>query len=183
MLRVAITGPESTGKTTLSRQLAAHYRASWVPEYARTYLEENGPTYTLPNLEAIAQGQLQQEAQVVAEAHTQGHSVVFTDTDLLVIKVWAEHAFGQCPAWILERLQQQHYDLVLLPNIDLPWEPDPLREHPHLRHHFFQVYHQALQDLQVNFAVISGTSEARFGQARKLVDALLETEKTRPIIH
>ena len=174
MLTVSITGPESTGKTTLSRQLAVHYRARWVPEYARTYLEENGPSYTLPDLEAIAHGQLQQEAQVVAEARTQGHPVVFTDTDLLVIKVWAEHAFGHCPAWILERLQQQHYDLVLLPNIDLPWEPDPLREHPHLRQHFFEVYQQALQDLQVNFAVISGTSEARFEQARELVDALLK---------
>jgi NadR type nicotinamide-nucleotide adenylyltransferase len=183
MLCVAITGPESTGKTTLSRQLAAHYRTSWVPEYARAYLEENGAEYTLADLEAIARGQLQQEAQVVAEAQTQGHPVVFTDTDLLVIKVWAEHAFGHCPAWILERLQQQHYDLVLLPNIDLPWEPDPLREHPHLRQHFFEVYHQALQDLQVNFAVISGTSEARFEQAQKLVDALLETEKPHPATH
>ncbi|WP_022824272.1 AAA family ATPase [Hymenobacter norwichensis] len=182
MLRVAITGPESTGKTTLSRQLAAHYRASWVPEYARTYLEENGANYTLADLEAIARGQLAAEAQAAAEAHAQGHAVLFADTDLLVIKVWAEHAFGQCPAWILQRLQQQRYDLVLLPNIDLPWEPDPLREHPHLRQHFFEVYHQALQDLQVNFAVISGTAEARFGQARQLVDALLATKKPHSVI-
>lgn len=174
MLRVAITGPESTGKTTLSRQLAAHYRTSWVPEYARAYLEENGAEYTLADLEAIARGQLQQEVQAAAGAQAQGHAVLFADTDLLVIKVWAEHAFGQCPTWILERLRQQRYDLVLLPNIDLPWEPDPLREHPHLRQHFFEVYQQALQDLQVNFAVISGTSSQRFEHARELVDALLK---------
>ena len=173
MLRVAITGPESTGKTTLSRQLAAHYRTSWVPEYARAYLEANGPGYTLPDLEAIARGQLAAEAQAAAEARAQGHVVLFADTDLLVIKVWAEHAFDHCPAWILARLQQQRYELVLLPNVDLPWEPDPLREHPHLRQHFFQVYHQALQDLNANFTVISGTANQRFEQARRLVDALL----------
>jgi len=176
MVTVSITGPESTGKTTLSRQLAAHYRASWVPEYARAYLEENGADYTLADLEAIARGQLAAEAQAATAAEAQGHLVLFADTDLLVIKVWAEHAFGHCPTWILERLQQQCYDLVLLPNIDLPWEPDPLREHPHLRQHFFEVYHRALQDLKTNFAVISGTSGQRFEQARMLVDELLRIQ-------
>ena len=171
---VAITGPESTGKTTLSRQLAAHYRTTWVPEYARAYLAEKGPHYTLSDLEAIAHGQLQAEASVAAEAQRQEHAVLFCDTDLLVIKVWAEHAFGHCPAWILQRLQQQRYDLVLLPNVDLPWEPDPLREHPHLRQHFFQLYQRALQDQKANFAVISGEPAQRFEQARLLVDELLE---------
>ncbi|HEX8428206.1 ATP-binding protein [Hymenobacter sp.] len=179
MLVVAVTGPESTGKTTLSRQLAAYYHTSWVPEYARAYLEENGPDYTLPDLEAIARGQLEAEARAVTEAQAQSHAVLLADTDLLVIKVWAEHAFGHCPSWILERLAQQHYDLVLLLSVDLPWEPDPLREHPHLRQHFFQVYQQALQDQKVNFAVISGTYDQRFNQARLLVDELLLADKQK----
>ena len=64
--------------------------------------------------------------------------MVFCDTDLLVIKIWSEHSFGYCPDWILRRIEQQQYDLVLLLNVDLPWEPDPLREHPHHRQYFLR---------------------------------------------
>ena len=168
MLRVAITGPESTGKSTLSRLLAEHYATTWAPEYARQYLEENGSSYTLHDLEEIARGQLDAEAAAVAIAH----EVVFFDTDLLVIKIWAEDAFGQCPAWIRSYLEQQRYDLVLLPGIDLPWEFDPLREHPHRRQYFYALYLHELQAMGANYVEISGTSNQRFEQARKAVDAL-----------
>ncbi|MBC8083675.1 MAG: ATP-binding protein [Hymenobacter sp.] len=173
MLRVTITGPESTGKTTLSRQLAAHYHTAWAAEYARGYLEANGPRYSLPDLEAIAQGQLDAEARAAAEARAQDRPVFFCDTDLLVIKVWAEHAFGHCPAWILRYLEEPRYDLVLLLNVDLPWEPDPLREHPNLRQHFFRIYQRTLQEQGANFTIISGPPAQRFGQAGRLVDELL----------
>ena len=169
MLRVAITGPESTGKSTLSRLLAEHYGTSWAPEYARQYLEKHGPEYTLADLEEIARGQL--AAQAAAEAAA--HRVVFFDTDLLVIKIWAEDAFGHCPAWILRQLEQQRYDLVLLPGIDLPWEFDPLREHPHRRQYFYDLYVAGLRALGGNYAEISGLPAQRFAQARKAVDALV----------
>ncbi|QDA60828.1 AAA family ATPase [Hymenobacter jejuensis] len=170
MLRVALTGPESTGKTTLSRHLAEHYHTTWAPEYARKYLEERGPHYTLDDLEAIAHGQLATEEVAAAGASR----ILFCDTDLLVIKVWAEHAFGHCPEWIKDEIQQRHYDLVLLLNVDLPWEADPLREHPHLRHHFFAVYQQELRQLHAHFAEVSGTPEQRLEQACRLVDELLK---------
>jgi NadR type nicotinamide-nucleotide adenylyltransferase len=168
MIRVAITGPESTGKSTLSRLLAEHYRTTWAPEYARQYLEEHGPSYTLQSLEAIARGQLAAEAAAEAAAR----HVVFFDTDLLVIKIWAEDAFGQCPAWILRHLEQQRYDLVLLPGIDLPWEYDPLREHPHRRQYFYELYRSELQKMGATYVEISGSSAQRFEQARKAVDSL-----------
>ncbi|GAB2455851.1 hypothetical protein GCM10011375_03790 [Hymenobacter qilianensis] len=168
MLRVAITGPESTGKSTLSRQLAEHYGTTWAPEYARHYLEEHGSGYTLHDLEQIARGQLAAEATAAAAAH----EVVFFDTDLLVIKVWAEDAFGQCPAWIQRHLEQQRYDLVLLPGIDLPWEFDPLREHPHRRHYFYDLYLAELRALGATYVEISGPGSQRFEQARKAVDLL-----------
>jgi NadR type nicotinamide-nucleotide adenylyltransferase len=167
MLRVAITGPESTGKSTLSRLLAEHYGTTWAPEYARQYLEENGPRYTLHDLERIARGQLAAEAAAAAAAH----EVVFFDTDLLVIKIWAEDAFGQCPAWIRRHLEQR-YDLVLLPGIDLPWEFDPLREHPHRRQYFYNLYLNELQTMGAAYVEISGTGGQRFEQARKAVEVL-----------
>ncbi|OUJ75290.1 AAA family ATPase [Hymenobacter crusticola] len=173
MVRVAITGPESTGKSTLSRQLAEHYGTAWAPEYARVYLDAHGPAYTLADLEEIARGQL--AAEEVAVAHAQ--RVVFVDTDLLVIKIWAEHAFGSCPAWILQQLAQQRHDLTLLLNIDLPWEPDPLREHPHMRDYFYKVYQQELRKLGIPFAEVGGTGEQRLVQACTLVDKLLAMQR------
>ncbi|MCB2376079.1 ATP-binding protein [Hymenobacter sp. BT635] len=175
MLRVALTGPESTGKTTLSRQLAEHYQTTWAPEYAREYLEKHGPAYTLEDLEHIARGQVAAEEAAAAQARR----VFFCDTDLLVIKVWAEHAFGQCPEWVKHRIQQQHYDLVLLLGIEIPWEADPLREHPNHRQYFYSIYHTELSSQMSNFAEISGSPQERLEQACFYVDALL-AEKNRP---
>ncbi|TGE27046.1 AAA family ATPase [Hymenobacter metallicola] len=176
MLRVALTGPESTGKTTLSRQLAEYYHTTWAPEYAREYLEKHGSAYTIDDLERIARGQVEAEEKAAAGANR----VFFCDTDLLVIKVWSEHAFGQCPEWVKHRIQQQHYDLVLLLGIDIPWEADPLREHPHHRQYFYTIYHTELSSQMSNFAEISGSPAQRLEQACFYVDALL-AEKSRAV--
>jgi galactose mutarotase-like enzyme/nicotinamide riboside kinase len=175
LLRVSLTGPESTGKSTLAAQLAAHYGTSFAPEFAREYLADSGPHYTAEDLEEIARGQLAAEAAAVAEATANGHPIVFFDSDLLVIKIWFEHSFGTCPEWILQAVARQHYDLVLLMGVDLPWQPDPLREHPHLRQHFYDLYQRELREQMSNFAEISGNGDRRFDKARFLVDELLRT--------
>ncbi|TGE10118.1 AAA family ATPase [Hymenobacter fodinae] len=181
MLRISLTGPESTGKTTLSQQLAEHYHTAWAPEYARQYLEERGPEYTLADLEDIARGQLRAEEDAVARAQQLGRQVVFLDTDLLVIKIWSEHAFGHCPEWILRHIAQHHYSLVLLLNVDLPWEPDPLREHPNHRQYFYDLYQRELRSQVANFAEISGTPAQRLEQACFHVNELLQAaESSRP---
>lgn len=169
LLRVSLTGPESTGKSTLAAQLAAHYGTSFAPEYAREYLALTGPHYTAEDLEKIALGQLAAEA----EAEARAHRVVFFDSDLLVIKIWAEHSFGACPEWIQKCIAEQRYDLVLLMGVDLPWEPDPLREHPFLRQHFYNLYQRELREQMSNFAEVSGDGDRRFEHARFLVDELL----------
>ncbi len=172
LLRVSLTGPESTGKTTLAMRLAAHYGTTYAPEFAREYLALSGPHYTAADLEEIAYGQLAAEARAEAGAH----GIVFCDSDLLVIKIWAEHSFGACPEWIIQRIDQQQYDLVLLMSVDLPWQPDPLREHPHLRQHFYDLYHRELRERMSNFAEISGDMDRRFDQACYLVDELLRSK-------
>jgi NadR type nicotinamide-nucleotide adenylyltransferase len=179
MLRVALTGPESTGKTTLSRQLAAHYHTVWAPEYARQYLEENGPNYTLPDLEKIALGQLQAETTAAEQAARLGRPVVLFDTDLLVIKIWSEHAFGHCPEWVLRQIEHQRYDLILLLGVDLPWEPDPLREHPNHRQYFYDLYQRELRGQLSNFAEISGNPAQRLEQACFHIDELLAVTASR----
>ncbi|WP_242923417.1 AAA family ATPase [Pontibacter liquoris] len=169
MLKVAITGPESTGKSTISEKLASHYNTVWVPEYARTYIGNLGQPYTLADIEAIARGQLALEQEIAQQART----ILFSDTDLLVLKIWSEHAFGRCPAWIREKLARQDYNLCLLMGVDLPWEPDPQREHPHLRQYFYDWYKRELEQLGVPFVEVSGQGEHRFEQARGQVDHLL----------
>jgi NadR type nicotinamide-nucleotide adenylyltransferase len=170
MLKVAITGPESTGKSTISEKLAQHYNTIWVPEYARSYVGNLEHAYTLEDIEAIAAGQLALEQQLLPKAN----GIIFSDTDLLVLKIWSEHAFGHCPDWILQKLKQQDYNLYLLMGVDLPWEPDPQREHPHLRQFFYNWYKRELQALGVPFAEITGQQEARFDMARRQVDKLLQ---------
>ena len=171
MLRaISLTGPESAGKSTLAAQLAAHYGTVFVPEFAREYLRKNGPNYTLPDLAAIAHGQLAAEAA----AATRATGLLFCDTDLLVIKIWAENAFGTCPAWVLAELARPRYALTLLLAADLPWAPDPLREHPDpaQRTYFYTLYKAELQRLGWPFVEISGPPAHRFAQACAAVEAL-----------
>ncbi|MDX5420087.1 MAG: ATP-binding protein [Hymenobacteraceae bacterium] len=169
MLKVAITGPESTGKSTLSEKLAVHYNTVWVPEYARTYIQALDRPYTLQDIEEIAKGQLELEQRLSKQAN----NLIFVDTDLLVIKIWSEHAFGSCPDWILHKLKQQDYNLYLLMGVDLPWEPDPQREHPHLRQFFYDWYKRELEALQVPYVEVSGQHVSRLEEARRHIDALL----------
>lgn len=169
--RIAITGPESAGKSTLAAALAAHYGTVFVPEYARAYLEAHGPRYALADLEAIARGQLAAEDAAVPQAT----ELLFCDTDLLVIKIWAEHAFGTCPAWVLAELARPRYALTLLLAPDLPWAPDPLREHPDpaQRWHFYNLYRAELVSRGWPFAEISGPPAQRLAQARAALGAQL----------
>lgn len=140
MIKIVITGPESTGKTTLSAALTAHYHARWVPEYSREYLEVRGPLYTEADLLEIAKGQVHREDQAIAD----GGALLFFDTSLEVIKVWSEVRFRRCHPWIEGQLQRRRPDGYLLCRPDLPWQYDPLRENPHDRHLLYERYLEGL---------------------------------------
>ena len=126
--KIVVIGPESTGKSTLCAQLAAHYNTLWVPEYAREYLEKNGPEYSYEDLLTIAKGQIDLEEKVCNNQLAINHqpstinpelSTVFIDTDMYVMKVWSEFVFNKCHNWILNRIAERKYDLYLLCDIDL----------------------------------------------------------------
>lgn len=165
-LRIAITGPESTGKSELAEQLAMHYMTAWVPEYAREYLEDLDRKYNYGDILSIAKGQYEREEQMVADAG----SLLFCDTEFIVNKIWCDDKFGKCHNWILEMIDSHPYDLYLLCNADLPWEEDPLRENPGDRERLFGLYFHELKSRDFNFEVISGLGQERVKNAIRIVD-------------
>ncbi len=161
--RIAIVGPESTGKSYLAAQLAQHTDEPWVPEYARLYLPRLPRPYTGADVERMAHGQLALEAALAPLAR----HWLFCDTNLLVVQVWLEYVFGQCPDWIARAWQQPgRYYHHLLMDVDTPWEADPLREHPHARAELMTIYRQHLEQSGVPFSVVSGAGSARLQAAR-----------------
>lgn len=175
MLRkIVVIGPESTGKSTLSQQLAAHFDTVWCPEYAREYLATHGREYNYETLLTIARGQIALEDQTALSAR---RNLLFIDTDLYVMKVWSEFVFGRCDPWILTQIARRSYDLYLLCNIDLPWAPDELREYPdpEPRRRLYKIYRDLLIHQNTPWAEISGKYEERLGTAVEAVHKLLLT--------
>ena len=168
ILRVCVIGPECTGKTTLSENLARELGTVWVPEYARGYLSKLNHPYGQPDLLKIAHGQLRMEDEWASDAK----GVLVCDTNLLVIKVWSEHKFGSCDPEIMQRHRERKYHLYLLTDIDVPWEEDPQREHPQLREHFRNIYTSLIQSSGVPFVQIRGTLQQRLTGAIDAVRAL-----------
>jgi NadR type nicotinamide-nucleotide adenylyltransferase len=163
--RIALVGPESTGKSTLAKQLAAHYNTVWVPEVARSYIGALNRPYMQQDVERIAQQQVEAEEKLAERAE----GYLFCDTNLLVIKIWMQHAYGAYPAWIDTQLRAGTYSLYLLTDIDLPWEWDEQREHPHLRQHLFNRYKEELEKEQLPYVTIRGQGDVRFQNAVSLL--------------
>ena len=180
--KIVILGPESTGKSTLCALLAAHYKSSWVPEYARTYLQDTGNAYAYEDLWEIAKGQKLGEENAEKnyyKMHAAGAGKtpypLFIDTDLYVLKIWSEISFNKCDNRILTSIAQTKQDLYLLCNTDLPWVEDPLREYPELamRQKIFAHYQDVMVNQQVAWVDISGGYNERLQTAIESVDRLI----------
>lgn len=171
MKKIVIIGPESTGKSTLCQQLAAHFNTLWCAEYAREFLEKNGMQYTYDDLLVIAKGQLQLEDAVTAQAR----QLCFIDTNMYVMQVWCEFVFGKCHQWIIDQIVERPYDLYLLCNTDLPWTSDPLREYPDegRRNELYHMYRELMISQSVPWVEISGTDEERLQTAIAAVNRFI----------
>jgi NadR type nicotinamide-nucleotide adenylyltransferase len=166
--RIALIGPESTGKTTLAQQLAAHYDTVWVPEQSRDHIAQLARPYTLDDIIIIAQQQLNKEHELLDKANR----FLFADTELIIAKVWCEDVFNASPEWIMEHLHKTVYDLYLLTAPDLEWIDDPVRENPHRREYFFDLYKKHLDEMQLEYVIITGEGEERLMNAMRAVERL-----------
>ena len=199
--KIVVLGPESTGKSTLCKQLANHYHTLWCPEFARGYLLQHGTNYSFYDLLTIAKGQLALEEEYVALSSeplnvsgepldmrgdildlpyespltTHYSRFLFLDTDLYVMKVWCEFVFGKCHPFILDQIAERKYDLYLLCKPDLPWIKDELREYPDLesRERLYHIYKDLLINQTTPWVEISGDYDERLTKAIAAVDGIL----------
>ena len=173
-LKVVLFGPESTGKTTLAKALAAHYEVPWVPEFMREYAQKKFDS-TQNSLERedvlpIAKGQMTAEN----EAAKRTDSFLICDTNLLEIKVYSEYYFdGFCPPSLAKYAEANQYTLYLLASIDVPWEQDDLRDRPQDRLALFHTFEQELIVRKLPYEVISGAHDVRLKKACEILDKLL----------
>ena len=164
-MKIAITGPESTGKTTLAKDLAKKFNAIWIPEFARGYLESKGGAYEFEDIEIIAR-----EQEKTWQRYNESE-LVFFDTEFTVLKIWSEIKFGKVAPYIIESLENQDFDHYFIcdPN-GVQWEEDPLREHPERREEFFELYLRVMHSNNRNFTILEGEWEKRLKTAIDVVN-------------
>lgn len=175
-IKIVIIGPESTGKSTLCKDLAAHFNTKWCPEYAREFLTKNPGAYSYEDLLTIAKGQIELEASFSKDM--KDDEILFVDTDMYVMKVWCEYVFGKCHRFILDQVVERKYDFYLLCNTDLPWAPDPLREYPDpaIREHLFSMYKDILINQSVPWAEVGGQFRERLETAIRAAEQFLNNK-------
>ncbi|MBL4904546.1 MAG: ATP-binding protein [Flavobacteriaceae bacterium] len=174
IIRVVLFGPESTGKTTLSIQLARHYNTVWAPEFARAYLQKkwNNERKTCENSDilSIAIGQMEIENRLAKKAD----KVLICDTDLLETKVYSEEYYGGFVDPLLNKTAVENtYDMYFLTNIDTPWEADDLRDRPELRREMFDAFENNLKKYNRPYILLKGDKETRLQTAIKAIDLLI----------
>jgi nicotinamide riboside kinase len=166
MIKVAITGPECSGKSALALALASRFQVSCIPEAARTYLDKLDRTYTQDDLDVIARRQ-----QMMING-VKNQDVLISDTEMLVLKIWSEVKYGKASPYIESLWENQDFDLYLLCNPDIPYEPDPLRENPDNRDELFKLYKTELTNSNKNFIILSENLESRLKWAVDKINSL-----------
>lgn len=183
MIKIVVVGPESTGKSTISAELAAHFSTIWCREYAREYLLQYGTSYSFDDLLTIAHGQISLEEKATkellllqAKQNKKQIPVLFIDTDMYVMKVWCEFVFEKCHPWILNQIVERNYDGYLLCKPDLPWVKDTLREYPdyQTRDTLYHHYKDILINQKTPWFEVSGASSNRKHHAISWVEDLIK---------
>lgn len=144
------------------------FGARWVPEYARDFLSALERPYTQADLLSIMRGQ----QSAIKAAKERADRFLFLDTDMLVLKVWSLYKYGFCAPEIEAAWQSEKADLYLLCGTDVPWEEDPLREHPEERDRLYTVYERELLESGRRFVPLWGHWQARTETALKAIAEL-----------
>ena len=170
---ICVYGPESTGKSTLTKQLAEHYHAPYVEEYAKQVIDSKNGDICFDDMETIVRGHF----NAVEDARQQNTPLLFVDTDAIISKLWSNELFGRESPVIEEYIGRQHFDYYLLLDVDLPWVDDIHRYRPKERETFFRKCEEQLVARGISHAVIRGKGKQRLTNAIACVDALFHKMK------
>lgn len=170
-VKICITGPESTGKSSLTKHLSSRFGFPYVDEKARKYIDRLNRPYQFEDLLKIAQNQLSATQKLLRNNH-----IIFCDTDLLTLKIWAQDKYEKEIPFVEERYQKEKADLYLLCYPDLEWQPDPQREDENRLKEIYLIYTGMLTYMNVNYTVIKGEGSTRFDLAEKAVEVFLERQ-------
>ena len=165
-LKIAFTGPESTGKTSLSMLVAETFKGVYIPEFSRSFLEKRNGFYEEQDLDTIAIGQ----CEALHSGLISGNHLLVSDTDMTVMKVWSQFKYGRVSPVIEQLYLEEIFDHLFLCDTDIPWEEDPLREHPESREELFALYLKMIQAKTKNFTIVKGSLEDRLNQVRQVLE-------------
>lgn len=176
--RVCVVGAESTGTTTLARQLAEHYRTVWVPEYGREYCERMQADgvdlwrhqWRSEEFTSIAQKQQTIEDALAREANR----VLICDTDPMSTGVWHERYLHRRSAEVDAIAASRPHDLYLLTDCDIPFVQDGLRDGESIRQWMTGRFEQVLTERGRPWIKVSGAPNVRLKAAIGQVDRLLQ---------
>ena len=171
MIKVVLTGSESTGKTELAQRLGEHFHAPLAEEFVRDYAAQRGGRLGFADHGPIAKGQMASEDAAIAR----GEDLVILDTDLVSTVVYCEHYFGRAPDWIEREARARAGDLYLLMSPDIPWVADGVRDRGEQRAEMHSLFKQKLEALRLSFVEIGGEREERFQSAVRAVEQLRPT--------
>ncbi len=167
IIRIVLTGPECTGKSTLSVQLAQHYKTLCIPEYAREYVANLSRPYAYDDVVHIAETQVRQ----LTEYTNRAGRILFLDTWLIITKIWFDLVYKKCPEWIDKELSEHTVDFYLLCDTDIPWKADAVRENGGSRREYLLgLYKKELEGFQCEFGIVRGLGNQRLNNAITLVD-------------
>ena len=195
IIKIIVTGPESSGKTTLAAALTAELDTGYVPEFARTYLAHLGRPYERNDLKIIYLGQIAWEDWYAQQLHLSTAPLLICDTDWTVIHVWEQYKFERKEFEVRSlkfevgepssagsrtsnfKLQTSNplelQTLYFLCSPDIPWQPDPLREHPAEREVLFEMYEDLLRNIQARYVIMRGTPAQRLENALAAIREVL----------
>lgn len=168
MIKIAVIGPESTGKTWLVKKLSRHYNGYMVSEYSREYFNNRKYVYDMDDLVEIAKGQINNQKLLPAN-----EGIAFCDTELLTIAIWSQIVFKTIPEYISKNIPKQEYKLYLLCNLDVEWKPDRFRRNNHNRQEIYNMFVSELNKYGFEYRIISGTDEKRLLNSINVIDSFI----------
>lgn len=175
-IRVCVLGAESTGTTTLSKALAEHYGAPWVPEYGRTYTEallDPDHVWHTQEFVHIARIQQQMENQLAGESN---NGLLICDTNAFATRLWHERYVGEKSKAVDAIAAKDKVDLYIITDVDIPFVQDGIRDGEHIRHAMHEQFITEVEATGVPFIVVSGSVSDRLKTACQQINALLKTK-------